>query len=153
MLVLRPVSLAQANEFVAKYHRHLGPLKIHKFSIGCKEMNGDELAGVAIVARPVCRFLDDGFTLEVARVCTNGAKNACSLLYGAACRAARAIGYTHIVTYSLSGESGASLKAAGFQSDGLRRHNPNGWDMPSRPRKKPIRYPDGPKIRWSKVFG
>ncbi len=98
MLMLKPVTLAQANEFVAQHHRHHKPVVGHKFSIGCT-LNG-ELVGVAIVGRPVSRYLDDGLTLEVNRLCTDGTKNACSMLYAAAWRAARAIGYRKIVTYS-----------------------------------------------------
>lgn len=95
MLRLRPISLRDANEYVRKYHRHHKPVAGHKFSIGC-EADG-ELVGVIIVGRPVSRYLDDGFTLEVTRLCTNGAKNACSFLYGAAARAAAAMGYKRII--------------------------------------------------------
>ena len=72
------------------------------------------LAGVAIVGRPVSRYLDDGKTLEVNRLCTDGTKNACSFLYAAAARAARAMGYQRIITYTLDTEGGASLRAAGW---------------------------------------
>lgn len=89
MLTLIPVSLAQANEFVRQHHRHHKPVAGHKFSIGCAE-NG-RLCAVAIVGRPVSRYLDDGFTLEVNRLCSDGTKNACSILYAAAARAARAM--------------------------------------------------------------
>lgn len=95
MLRLRPISLRDANEYVRKYHRHHKPVAGHKFSIGC-EADG-ELVGVIIAGRPVSRYLDDGFTLEVTRLCTNGAKNACSFLYGAAARAAAAMGYKRII--------------------------------------------------------
>lgn len=77
MLTLIPVSLAQANEFVRQHHRHHKPVAGHKFSIGCSE-NG-RLCAVAIVGRPVSRYLDDGFTLEVNRLCSDGTKNACSM--------------------------------------------------------------------------
>ena len=110
MLTLTPVSLAKANAFVAEYHRHHKPTVGHKFSIGCSE-NG-RLVGVAIVGRPVSRYLDDGLTLEVNRLCTTGAENACSMLYGAAARAARAMGYQKIITYTLDTEPGTSLRAA-----------------------------------------
>jgi hypothetical protein len=79
-------------------------------------------------------------------------RNASSRLYAAALRAARAMGYLCAVTYTLPTESGASLKAVGFKYDGMTKGYPNGWDMPGRPRKKPARYPNGPKIRWRKVF-
>ena len=74
--------------------------------------------GVVIVGRPVSRYLDDGWTLEVNRLCTNGSRNACSMLYGAAWRAARAMGYKRLITYILESESGASLRAAGWKCIG-----------------------------------
>ena len=117
MLTLIPVSLAQANEFVRQHHRHHKPVAGHKFSIGCAE-NG-RLCAVAIVGRPVSRYLDDGFTLEVNRLCSDGTKNACSILYAAAARATRAMGYRKIITYTLDTESGASLRAAGWTNAGL----------------------------------
>ncbi|BDE87610.1 hypothetical protein CE91St42_20680 [Oscillospiraceae bacterium] len=117
MLNLIPVSLSEANSFVTMHHRTHKPVTGHKFSIGCTE-NG-RLVGVAIVGRPVSRYLDDGLTLEVNRLCTDGARNACSFLYGAAWRAARAMGYRKIITYILDTESGASLRAAGWDCAGL----------------------------------
>ena len=84
MLTLIPVSLAQANEFVRQHHRHHKPVAGHKFSIGCAE--NERLCAVAIVGRPVSRYLDDGFTLEVNRLCSDGTKNTCSILYAAAAR-------------------------------------------------------------------
>lgn len=112
MLSLRPVSLKEANAFVAKHHRHHRPVTGHKFSIGCT-LDG-RLAGVAIAGRPVSRYLDNGLTLEVTRLCTTGEKNACSMLYAAAARAAKAMGYKKIITYTLDTEHGASLRAAGW---------------------------------------
>ena len=117
MLTLIAVPLSEANAFVAQHHRHHKPVTGHKFSIGC--MKDGRLAGVAIVGRPVSRYLDDGLTLEVNRLCTDGTPNACSFLYGAAWRAARALGYRKIVTYILDTESGASLRAAGWDCAGL----------------------------------
>jgi hypothetical protein len=116
MLKLCPVSLAEANEFVCKHHRHHAPLRIHKFSIGCAD--DGRLCGVAMINRPVSRYLDDGHTLEVARLCTDGTRNACSVLYSAAWRAARALGYNKIITYTLISENGASLRAAGWKCAG-----------------------------------
>lgn len=88
MLTLTPVSLAEANAFFAQHHRHHKPVIEHKFSIGCTADR--QLVGVAIVGRPVRRYLDDGQTLEVNRLCTGGTKNACSMLYAATWQAARA---------------------------------------------------------------
>lgn len=117
MLTLTPVSLAEANAFVAQHHRHHRPVTGHKFSIGCTA--DGRLVGVAIVGRPVSRYLDNGLTLEVNRLCTDGTKNACSMLYAAAWWAARAMGYQKIITYTLDTESGASLRAAGWTCAGL----------------------------------
>ena len=77
MLRLTPISLAEANAFVAEHHRHHRPVTGHKFSVACSE--GDKVVGVAIVGRPVSRYLDDGWTLEVNRCCTDGTHNACSM--------------------------------------------------------------------------
>ena len=111
MLTLTPVTLATANAFVNAHHRHHKATAGHKFSIGCAKEG--ELVGVAIVGRPVSRYLDDGWTLEVNRLCTTGEKNACSILYAASARAAKAMGYRKIITYTLDSESGSSLRAAG----------------------------------------
>ena len=117
MLVLIPVSLAEANAFVALHHRHHKPVRGHKFSIGC--IADGQLAAVAIVGRPVSRYLDDGMTLEVNRLCSDGTRNACSFLYAAAARAAKAMGYRRIITYTLDTENGASLRAAGWTNNGI----------------------------------
>lgn len=121
-LKLIPITLAEANMFVKQHHRHHKPVVWHKFSIGVSD--GEKVVGVAIVGRPVSRYLDDGWTLEVTRCCTDGTKNACSMLYGAAWRAAKAMGYKKIVTYILESENGSSLKASGYkcigQAGGLR---------------------------------
>src|SRR5439155_2989737 len=99
-----PVSFAQACAFVAAWHRHHRPPTGHKFSIGVADEH-DTLVGVAMIGRPVARHLDDGHTLEVERVATDGHRNACSLLYAAAWQAARALGYRRLVTYTQASES------------------------------------------------
>lgn len=100
------MTLKEANAFVAERHRHHGPVTGHKFSIGLS--NGEKVVGVVIVGRPVSRYLDDGWTLEVNRLCTDGTRNACSMLYAAAWRAARAMGYKRLITYTLETESGGA---------------------------------------------
>ena len=112
MIRLVPTTLREANAFVKAHHRHHKPVTGHKFSIGC-EVEG-RLVGVVIAGRPVSRYLDDGLTLEVNRLCTTGEKNACSMLYAAAARAAKAMGYQRIITYTLDNEPGTSLRAAGW---------------------------------------
>jgi hypothetical protein len=131
-LRLVPVSLKEANGFVAMWHRHHQPVPGHKFSIGVADDTGT-LRGVAIVGRPVARHYDNGQTLEVNRTATDGTRNANSMLYGAAARAAFALGYTRLITYTQEGESGASLRGAGWQPIATRPPN-NGWSVPSRPR-------------------
>jgi hypothetical protein len=122
VLEIVPMTLREANAFVEQNHRHHGATVGHKFSIGLSD--GEKIVGVAIVGRPVSRHLDDGWTLEVNRLCTDGTRNACSMLYAAAWRAARAMGYKRVVTYILDTENGASLRAAGWkcvgQAGGLR---------------------------------
>lgn len=139
-LRLVPVSLAQANEHVLAWHRHNRPVPGAKFCIGVAD-GDDVLRGVAIVGRPVARHYDDGLTLEVNRVATDGTRNANSMLYGAARRATFALGYRRLVTYTMVEEGGASLRAAGWRVVATRPPN-KGWDMPSRPRDK-SRYPIG----------
>lgn len=112
MLTVIPLSLRAAAEFVRDHHRHNAPPAGHKFSIGVVDETG-ALRGVAMVGRPVARHFDDGLTVEVNRTCTDGFPNANSALYGAAWRAARAMGYRRMVTYTQAEETGASLRAAG----------------------------------------
>jgi hypothetical protein len=112
-LFVRPISLRDVNAFVLKYHRHHKPVVGAKFSIGV--FSSDELKGVAICGRPVGRKLDDGFTLEVNRLCLMpGIKNGCSKLYSACRKIAKAMGYKKIITYILMSETGTSLKASGW---------------------------------------
>jgi hypothetical protein len=129
-LSLIPVSLEEANAFVLRHHRHHKPVVGHKFSLGA--VQNDKVVGVAIVGRPVSRHRDDGATLEVARLCTDGTRNACSFLYGAAARAAFALGFGRIGTYILADEGGASLRAAGWRLLGER--GGGNWNVASRPR-------------------
>ena len=110
-LHLLPVSLRTANAFVLAHHRHHHPVQGAKFALAVTLADSDLIRGVAIVGRPVSRHLDDGWTLEVTRLCTDGAPNACSKLYGAAWKVARALGYIRLITYTLSDEGGASLRA------------------------------------------
>lgn len=132
-LHLVPVRLRQAAAFVAEHHRHHGPPPGHIFSVGVADET-EALRGVLVAGRPVARHYDNGRTLEVTRVATDGALNANSLLYGAARRASLAMGYTRLITYTQDGETGASLRAAGWRVVAERRPRP-GWDTPSRPRQ------------------
>ncbi len=127
-----PVSFRDACDFVIAWHRHNQRPNGHRFSIGVAA--GDQLVGVAMVSHPVARMLMDGRTLEVIRTATDGTRNANSMLYGACWRAAKALGYDRLITYTQHDESGASLRAAGFRVVAQRRSTP-GWDRPSRPRE------------------
>lgn len=154
-LMVVPISLTEANAFVSEHHRHHAPVIGHKFSIAVAddlEMGRDDqtsICGVAIVGRPVARGNDDGWTLEVSRCCTDGRKNACSMLYGAAWRAARAMGYARLITYTLPDEGGASLRAAGWKLIGSR--GGGNWNTPSRPRIDTDVSLRGQKSLWAAV--
>lgn len=138
-----PLPLDEANAFVERFHRHHPPVRGHKFSIGLSQL-GAGIVGVAIVGRPVARNLDNGLTLEVTRVATDGTKDACSALYGACRRATFALGYTKLVTYTLASENGASLRAAGYRLVGEVRGR--SWNCSSRPRVD--KHPTQSKLRW-----
>ena len=156
MLEIRPIKLRDANRYVAENHRHNQPTNGHKFSVACYD--GDRLCGVAIAGQPVARKMDDGLTIEIRRVCTDGTYNACSILYGACVRCAKAMGYKRVITYTLQSESGTSLKASGFINDG--EAGGVSWDQPSRHREvsqitlfgEERKYPNEKKIQWVKRF-
>lgn len=148
MRILRvvPTTLREANAFVEANHRHHGP---SRGCILCAAVADDlgAVRGVAIVGRPVARMLDDGWTAEVTRCCTDGARNACSMLYGAAWRAVRALGYRRLVTYTLPDEGGSSMRAAGFRLVGAA--GGGSWNCPSRPRVDT--HPLQEKLRWERA--
>ncbi|MGD8454692.1 MAG: hypothetical protein PVJ57_22995 [Phycisphaerae bacterium] len=143
MLTIVPCELRDANAFVEKHHRHLGRMTRHRFSVAVTD--GERVVGVAIVGNPAARHLCDGFTLEVRRCCTDGTRNACSKLYAAAWRAARAMGYRRLITYTLNEEGGASLLAAHWRV--LYQTRPDTWDRPGRPRI-PTPVDNQPKLCW-----
>ncbi len=142
-LTIIPCTIAEANEFVRRYHRHHRPVVGHKFSLAVVDATGN-IRGVAIVGRPVSRELDNGLTLEVTRVATDGCPNACSALYGACRRATFALGYKRLGTYTLETESGSSLRGAGWRCIGTA--GGGSWNCPSRPRVDT--HPTQTKLRW-----
>lgn len=155
-----PIELKDANAFVERLHRHHAPVYRDKFRIGCADDDG-HLIGVVQCARPVSRNMDDGKTLEVVRLCSDGSDNVCSFLYSRAARIAKEMGYERIITYILQSETGASLKASGWHCEA---DNVGGgsWDTPSRRRtvydqqlslfeQKP-KYSTQKKQRWSKLL-
>ncbi len=142
-----PIPFAQARRFVDENHRHCVGPSSHKFSIGL--LQAGRLVGVIIASTPKAKAQDDGFTLELNRCCVlPEQRNACSKLYGKAILAGRCMGYRKFITYTLPHESGSNLKAVNFRLDGFTQAKKKGWDHPSRPRKKPARYPEGKKCRW-----
>lgn len=129
-LEAQPLTLREASAFIERLHRHHKPPRGWKFGIGAND--GEKLVGVVTVGRPVARALDDGWTAEVNRLCTDGTKNAPSFLYAAAWRAARAMGYRRLITYILVEEPGTTLKAAGWRCVGQIKGK--SWNVPGRPR-------------------
>jgi hypothetical protein len=124
------IDLAEANAFVSEHHRHHEPVVGHIFSLGVAVAG--KIVGVVIVGRPVSRMRDDGETAEVTRLCTDGTKNACSFLYGAAARAAFALGFKRVGTYILSSEPGTSLTAANWRL--VSETKGGSWSRGDRPR-------------------
>lgn len=130
-MVIVPAVWADVQQFVELHHRHHAKPVGMKFCLAAAQ--GDTVVGVASIGRPIARGFDDGWTLEVTRTCVADAPNANSMLYGAAWRAAKALGYRRLITYTQDGESGASLRGAGWHIVAERPARP-GWDAPSRPR-------------------
>jgi len=145
MLQLQPISQKEAFAFIKKYHRHHGSPRGWKFGIGVND--GEKVVGVLVAGRPVARRFDDGYTVEVTRCCTNGMVNACSMLYGAAWRAAKALGYRRLITYTLKSEPGTSLVASGWRLLGETRGG--SWNRDCRPRVDT--HPTEQKQLWEAV--
>jgi len=141
-LELQPVTYKEACAFILEHHRHHLPPQGHKFSIAVND--GEKVVGVACVGRPVARHYDNGWTAEVTRLCTDGTKNAASMLYGAAWRAARAMGYKRLITYILDTEKGTTLTAAGWRLIG----EAGGDSWKSRVRHRVDKYPLQGKLLW-----
>lgn len=115
MLKIVPLELRELNELVSNWHRHHKPVQGHRFSIGVIETSTGEIVGGCSVGRPVARRINPKEVLEVTRLVTNGAKNACSILYAAAARIGKELGYKKIQTYILETESGHSLMVSGWE--------------------------------------
>jgi hypothetical protein len=144
-LRIRSCELKEANSFVANLHRHHKPCTGHRFSVRVVDDSGDT-RGVAIVGRPVARNTDYRRVLEVTRLCTDGTKNACSILYAAAARAGSAMGYEKIQTFILDSEPATSVRAAGWRLEGVT----NGGEWGRRNRARSNDQPTCPKQRWVK---
>lgn len=145
-LVAVPLTLSEANDFVEALHRHHKPVHRDKYRVGCA-IDG-KLCGIVQCGRPVSRVLDDGKTIEVVRLCSDGTKNVCSFLYAKAARIAKELGYSSIITYILDTEDGTSLKAAGWRKEvDTKGHD---WNCPSRPRN--CTAPTCDKQRWRRIL-
>lgn len=157
MLRLAPVDFATAKAFIAEHHRHHDAPVSWKFGVGVYA--GESLVGVGIAGRPVSRVLDDGTTVEITRICTVGHKNTASKLYSALRRAALALGYRRLITYTLASESGVSLRAAGWNP--VKQTKGGTWDTPARRRGEGLgqlslieaRKPrqEGRKVLWESI--
>lgn len=145
-LAIVPMTLDEANAFVREHHRHHKPVPGAKFCIGVAHSEDGiwQVVGVAIVGRPIARMLDDDWTLEVNRTCTNGTRNANSMLYGACRRVAFGLGYRRLITYTLPAEGGGSLTAAGWRCIG--EAGGGKWSRASRPRVDT--HPTQAKLLW-----
>lgn len=146
---LVPLTMAEAKRFVLTFHRHNRPPLGGIFSMGL-EHEGTAV-GCAIAGRPVSRVLDDGYTLEVTRTCVlpEAPKGSVSMLYGACRRAAAALGYRKVLTYTLESESGASLRGAGWAQTAFLEAR-GGWDCPARTRGAGT-VDRTAKVRWEIV--
>ncbi len=149
MFTIKPITFKNLCDYITLYHRHVKRPQGWKFGIAIYEDNC--LVGVACASRPVSRVLQESepLTIEITRVCVDGTKNANSFAYGALCRAAKALGYKGVISYTLDIESWSSLKAAGFTIDGYTKGN-RSWYTPSRNRSNAI--PPNPKVRWRKIL-
>ncbi len=151
---VKQITLSEANAFVIQHHRHHDKATGHKWSLAAYQEG--RLCGVAIVGRPTGRRLDDGKTLEVTRLCTDGTRNACSFLYAAAARRARKEGYGKIITFILQSEPGSSLRAAGWTCEAEKAGKPK-WNA-QRYENRPVQLslfpkkqpPAEYKQRWAK---
>lgn len=160
-LSIFPCTLHQANALVAEFHRHHQPVRGHRFSLGARSVCGTAV-GVVIVGRPVARKTDQWLTAEITRLCVSPwlppvfdrkgrmhAPAACSMLYGAAARAAKAMGYRRIQTFTLPTECGASLRGAGYVCEG--EAGGGDWNQPSRGDRR-TDQPQEVKLRWARTF-
>jgi hypothetical protein len=146
---LVPLELADARRFIAEHHRHNGAPTGWRFGVGLED--DGVLIGVAVAARPNGHWGPGARpTVEILRCCTDGTRNACTMLYGAVCRAAKALGYQDAITYTLQSEPGASLRAAGFHVEAELPARGYGGGRPryeSNLLGEAVR-PEEPKLRW-----
>jgi hypothetical protein len=162
-LVLAPVTLEQANRYVQENHRHNGAMYAARFAVCLVDPDSGDVHGIAVAGLPNARMSCDGWTLELRRVCTDGSRNACSMLYGACLRAAKALGYRRVQTYTMASEPGSSLRAVGFQP--VAETKPDTWARYKQPEHAGRTHADmgwhddtqahnwTAKVRWEVLFG
>ena len=147
-LRLRPTTLAAANAYVATVHRHHGPVRGCRFCLSVIDDTGT-VRGVVIAGRPVSRMYNASEVLEVTRLATDGVPNACSMLYAAVRKTAKAMGYKRVITYVLESEDGTSLRAAGWILSAVQTGG-GSWSSVKRPRID--KHPTTQKARWEVEF-
>jgi hypothetical protein len=146
VLQVRPIIFRDASKYVREYHRHSAPARGCKFAISITD--GEKLRGVATCGRP-CRLLQDGVTAEITRVCTDGVRNGCTLLYATCIKILRLMGYRRIVTYTRADETGHTLKLSGFKA--VARVRAEQYSRPSRPRRLREPHEMVERVRWEWV--
>lgn len=140
----RPITQRAARAWVQATHRHLSAPRGDVIRLALVDDAGC-IRAVGMAGRPVARMLDDGLTLEITRIASDGLANACSMLYGALRRAGVELGYQRFITYTLPEEGGASLRASGWTIDG--EAGGGEWSRASRQRGTAER--GDIKHRWS----
>ncbi len=154
-MYIKPCTITDAKAFIATHHRHNAPPMTGLFATSVVD-HRNAVVGVGVCSRPVARALNDGWTCEISRVCTDGTPMACSMIYGSLCRAAKALGYRKVVTYTLKREPGTSLKASNFKQAGETKGRT--WDTPTRRRNLKVmdlfgtvkKYQPEDKYRWER---
>ena len=159
---VQPITVTDACKLVLKWHKHHKPPMGGLFAASVATEAG-VVVGVAIAGRPVARHLMNGTTVEITRVAVDREsdenRNACSMLYGAIRKAAAALGYVKVITYTLESETGASVRAAGFRavaktnkSDGWMTHPKVSTTPPllalAAGKEPELHFPSEPKVRW-----
>lgn len=137
-----PLTLAQANSFAAKQRENYRPFRGRRFAIGCAM--DEKLVGIVILGKPVDEALDDGLTLAVNYIHATGGRTAYGMLYGAAARAAKALGYCRIIAFLPENISSSGLRAAGWKCAG-----PVESGKPQAPKK--LRYEQRLMVRRRKA--
>lgn len=151
-LRLVPITFADARRYIVEHHRHNDPPVAHRACVGIADDSGN-LRGVGILGIPKARLSHDGRTAEIVRIATDGVPNGCSMLYGALVRVAWNLGYDRVLTYTLGSESGTSLRAAGWRSEGVRETGGSReWDRKNGRTRLTMffdaKVPDEPKVKW-----